>query len=178
MVELSIKDKKNILRKRARLLAKESMSNEQINDPIEILQFTIGNETYAVESQFVDEILTVNELVLIPCTPAFILGVINVRGILKTVIELKKIISSSSQEIVELNKVIIVHKNDIELGILVDSISGINNISKSDINPSSSLITDIKTEYMLGVTSDRLIVLDIQKILTDEYIIVNEEIDV
>jgi len=104
------------------------------------------------------------------------MGIINVRGQIKTVIDIKKFFDLPDMGLSDLSKVIIVRVGEIEVGFLADVSKGISLIPLNRIQPILPTLTDIGAEYLKGVTSDHLIILDVEKILSDKKIIINEEI--
>ena len=117
------------------------------------------------------------ELTPLPCTPAFVFGLINVRGQILTVMDMKKFFDLPERGITNLNKVIVVRKEAMELGILADEIIGIRNIQMNELQPPLSIMTGIYADYLKGITGERLIVLDMERFLTDRQLIVNEEVE-
>ena len=173
---LSPDKKKLILKQRADLLKiqeeKEDISGEQIDG----LEFLLVKERYALDSCYVSEVIHLNELTQLPCTPEFILGIINVRGKIISVIDLKKFFNLPEKGITNLNRVIIVKHDGIELGILADEIIGSPIISLNKLQRSITTITEVQDDYIIGVTEDRLIVFDIKEFLLNEKLIINEEV--
>ncbi len=72
--------------------------------------------------------------------------------------------------------VIILSSGDMEFGILADDILGVSQVPVKDVQESLPTLTDIRAEYLKGVTKDRLTILDAKKILTDKNLIVHEEV--
>jgi purine-binding chemotaxis protein CheW len=116
------------------------------------------------------------ELTPVPCTPPFVLGIINLRGEIHTVVDLKKFFDLPDKGITELNKIIIIHHEDMQLGILADAIRGVRHILLHDLDPAMPTLTGIRADYLRGVTRDRLVVLDAARILSDQRILVAEEV--
>ena len=175
--EIAPEKKKTILRSRAKKLSREIEREGADEEYFEILEFLLAHETYAIETPFVREVYPMTELTPLPCTPAFVLGLINVRGQILTVVDMKKFFDLPERGITNLNKVIVVRKDAMELGILADEIIGIRNIPVNEIQPPLSTMTGIHAEYLKGVTGERLIVLDMERFLTDGKLIVREEIE-
>jgi purine-binding chemotaxis protein CheW len=175
-LEDSPEKKKTILRSRAKELSREIESKGADEEYFEVLEFLLAHETYAIETMFVREVYPMTELTPLPCTPAFVCGLINVRGQILTVMDMKKFFDLPEKGFTNLNKVIVVRKDVMELGILADEIIGIRNIPVNDIQPPLSTMTGIHAEYLKGVTGG-LIVLDMERFLTDRKIIVHEEIE-
>jgi len=106
--------------------------------------------------------------------PAYIFGVINVRGQIIPVIDLKKLFNLPEQGLTELNKVIILHNDQMEFGILADLVHGTFGIEADEIIKAPHTLKGIGQEYLLGVTKERLIVLNAEKLLTDKNMVVND----
>jgi purine-binding chemotaxis protein CheW len=175
-IEVALEKKRTVLRSRAKKLAQELGKRGSDTDYLEVLEFLLAHETYAIETMFVREVYPMTELTPLPCTPVFVFGLINVRGQILTVIDMKKFFDLPEKGITNLNKVIVVRKDAMELGILVDEIIGIRNLLVSELQPPLSTMTGIHAEYLKGVTGERLIVLDMERFLTDKKLIVQEEI--
>ena len=78
--EVTPEKKKSILRSRAKKLSQETKSKGTDEEYFEILEFLLAHETYAIETMFVREVYPMTELTPLPCTPAFVLGLINIKG--------------------------------------------------------------------------------------------------
>ena len=169
-------EEKLILKKRAQELALEPKAAETAADTLEAVEFELASEHYALALAQVREVSLLKELTQVPCTPPFVLGIINLRGELRTVIDLKKFFDLPDKGITELNKIIIIRQDDMQLGILADAICGVRLIRIKDMHPAPPTLTGIRADYLRGVTSDRLVVLDAAKILSDNRILVDEEV--
>ena len=169
-------EKKKILKARAKILSRESEIEKAAETYLEVVVFLLAYETYAVETSFVREIFPLKEFTPLPCTPPFVFGIINVRGQILSVIDIKKLFELPEKGLGELNKVIILHKDDMEFGILADRILGTRSIPLEDIQPSLPTLKDVRVKYLKGVTGDRVVILDVTKIMSDKKIIVHEEI--
>lgn len=170
---------KKILHERAELLAREPQKMDSAKERMEVVAFVLGNEKYALAAEHVREIDPLRDFTPIPCTPPFVLGLINVRGQILTVIDIRKFFDLPEKGISNLNKVIIMHAPEMELGILADEILGSCWIAIEALQSSLPTLTGIRAEYLRGVTieesGDRLVVLDAAKILSDERIVVRDE---
>ena len=172
----NINQKKKILKQRADLL-KIQIKKEDISGEIMAgLEFILADERYAIDSTYVSEVIPLKDLTSLPCTPDFILGIINVRGKIISVIDLKKFFNLPEKGITNLNRVIIVKHDGIELGILADEIAGSMQISLNKLQSKITTITEVQDDFIIGVTEDRLIVLDIKEFLLNEKLIINEEV--
>jgi len=169
-------EKKKILKARAKKLSREPEKDKSAETYLEVVVFILAYETYAIETSFVREIFPLKEFTPLPCTPPFVSGIINVRGQILSVIDIKKLFELPEKGLGELNKVIILHKDDMEFGILADRILGTRSIPLEDIQPSLPTLKDVRVKYLKGVTGDRVVILDVTKIMSDKKIIVHEEI--
>lgn len=170
----SPEDRKRILRARADLLARQP-GKEQAGDTLEVVEFMLANERYGIESGYVREVCPLKDYTPLPCTPPFVLGLVNVRGQIISVIDIKKFFELPEKAITDFNKVIIIHDYTMQFGILADSILGVQEIAVRDIQPPLPTLTGIREEYLRGVTGERTVILDAGKLLADKKIIVHEE---
>jgi purine-binding chemotaxis protein CheW len=171
----SPEERKRILKARADLLARPT-DTEQVQDAtIEVVEFMLANEHYGIESRYVREVHPLKDYAPLPCTPAFVLGLVNVRGQIVSVIDIKNFFELPENGITDLNKVVIIHERNMEFGILADSIIGVRSIEVNKIQPSLPTLTGIRAEYLMGVTPERLVVLDARRLLSDGKIVVHEE---
>lgn len=168
------KEKKRILKERARALAQEPKIKEGAEGYVEVVEFQLAYERYAIESFYIQEVYPMKELTPLPCTPSFVLGIINVRGQVLSVIDIKKFFDLPEKGLTDLNKVIIIQDQKMEFGILADLILGVRLIPLEEIQPSLPTLTGIREEYLKGVTKERVVILDAAKLLTDKKIVVHE----
>jgi purine-binding chemotaxis protein CheW len=167
---------RSILKARALSLAAETEIKGDSNSITELIEFNLATEIYGIESSFVREVYSLKEFTSLPGVPSFILGIVNVRGQILPVVDLKKFFNLPAEGIGELNKIIILHNEQMEFGILADEISGIKIISSEDILTVPPTVTGIGERYLKGVTNDRLIILSAENLLSDKNIVVNDEV--
>lgn len=169
-------EKKRILKERARALAQEPKIKEGAEGYIEAVEFQLAYERYAIESFYVQEVYPMKELTPLPCTPSFVLGIINVRGQVLSVIDIKRFFDLPEKGLTDLNKVIIIQDQKMEFGILADLILGVRLIPLEEIQPSLPTLTGIREEYLKGVTKESVVILDAGRLLSDKKIIIHEEV--
>ncbi|QSV44499.1 chemotaxis protein CheW [Geobacter benzoatilyticus] len=172
---VSPEEEARILKTRAAALARDSRPEETAAGQLEILEFLLAYERYGIEMSCVRETCPLKDLTPLPCTPPFVLGLINVRGEIVSVIDLKKFFDLPEKGLTDLNKVIIVHDEDMTFGILADEILGVRLIPDEGTQPSLPTLTGIRDEYLKGITGERTIILDGKRILNDSRIIVQYE---
>lgn len=170
------KDKIAVLKERAAVLKAPKDAEKVSGTQMVGLEFILGEESYAIDSTYVTEVVRIKELTLLPCTPAFVIGIINVKGKILAVIDIKKFFGLPDTGISNLNRVIVVKHHDIELGILADEISGNINIETDRLQTKITTISEVDENFIIGVSKERLIVLDIEALLVSEKIIINEDV--
>ncbi len=165
-----------ILRERALALAVEPGGTQTIDQSIEVVEFLLAHESYAVESSYVREVCQLGNLTPLPCTPAFVLGIVNLRGEIVSVIDVRKFFDLPQAGLPDLNKVIVLESGNMVFGILADAILGVRRIPLAEIQPSLPTLTGIREKYLKGITPERMVVLDAGKLLADEEIMVQEQV--
>ncbi len=174
MTELT--DKEKILKKRAMEIAKPFFEKEHSGMSKPVLEFLLANERFALNSRYVTEVCLINKLTPLPCTPDFVMGIINLRGEILTVIDIKKFFSLPQKGLTNLDRVIVVEHNGIEVGILADEIYSERTIWLGELQKNVSNITQKNADFIEGISSDRLIVLDIKSLLSSDKIVVDEKV--
>ena len=168
----------SVLKSRARALARQPAPRVAAESMLEVVEFGLAHERYALPTDAVSEVHPLDQLTSVPCTPAFVRGLVNVRGRIFPVIDLKKFFDLPEQGITDLHRILLVQTDEMEFGLLADTIAGVRKIALATIQPSLPTLTGIRAEYLKGVTADRLVILDPAAILADPRIIVHEEVDV
>ena len=167
---------KRILKARAQALAREP-GKAKAADALEIVEFMLAHEKYGVETSFVREIHPLTNLTPLPCTPAFVLGVVNLRGEIVSVIDIKKFFELPEKGLTDLNKVVVLQSEAMRFGVLADAVLGVRRVPVAELQPSLPTLTGIREQYLKGVTSERTIVLDAEKLLRDEKMVVQEQVE-
>jgi purine-binding chemotaxis protein CheW len=168
---------KQILKLRAQALAREPKGAQAPEDSIEVIEFVLAYEKYAVESSFVREVHPLKDLTPVPCTPGYVRGIVNVRGQVLSIVDVKRFFDLPEKGLPDLNKVIILRSDSMEFGILADLIVGTRIVSMDELQASLPTLTGIRGEYLKGVTADRVVVLDGEKLLSDTKIVVHEHVN-
>jgi purine-binding chemotaxis protein CheW len=157
-------------------LGSEPKTGQPAKDGVQFLEFGLGDERYAVPSAQVLAVRFMGDVAPVPCTPAMVVGVVNHRGRIFSVIDLGVFFGWPAKKPGSLDKVILVHETEMEIGIRVDTVMGIRTLFPADIQPAPATLAAAGGNCLQGVTGDGLIVLDIRKVLLDERIRVREEV--
>ncbi len=175
-IELLNTNKDKILKERARIL-KIEFETEILSDKImDGLEFVLADENYIIDATCVSEVLPIKDITPLPCTPKFILGIINVRGKIIAIVDIKKFFNLPEKGITNLNKVILVNHNGIELGIITDEVLGHVQVFNSQLQSKIASITDVENNFIIGITKNREIVIDVKQFLNSEKLIINDKV--
>jgi purine-binding chemotaxis protein CheW len=164
-----------ILRMRARALARIPASETAAGETLEVLEFRLANEHYALESRHVREVHPLRSLTPVPCTPAFVRGIVNVRGRVVPVLDLKRLFGLPDEGLTDLHRIILIGNDDLEFGLLADASVGIRTIPLHSIQPAQPAFEAIDAAYLRGVTAEHLMVLDAAVLMADPRIVVDEQ---
>jgi purine-binding chemotaxis protein CheW len=166
---------------RAYILA-EAPAAAATGQTLDLLIFRLGNERYGVSVSHIHEIYPLERITPVPRTPAFSVGVFSARGRILSVVDLKAFFGMTPLALTQQTKIIVVSNssaatniNRIEIGILADEVADVNTIFNKDIEPPLTTHNGMRAEYLHGMTSDLLVVLNLDAILEDERLIVYEE---
>jgi len=174
----SLKEKRKILKARAKVLARETEKEAYLGEHLEVIEFLLANERYGIEASYVREVYPLRELVPIPGTPPFVLGITNVRGKILSALDIKKLFDLPEKGLTELDKIIIVQANGMELGIHADAVVGMRSIALEELQSPLPTLTGIRARYLKGITKEQVTILDMESFFSDKSIIVHEEVEI
>ena len=135
------------------------------------LTFILGNEVYGIEILKAREIIGLMDITTVPQTPEYMKGVINLRGKVIPVIDLRLKFGMPEEEHTQETCVIVVEVNNTSIGIIVDSVSEVSDINGGEIEDAPSFGQGIDTSFImaLGKVKDKIIILlDIEAVLSSE----------
>jgi len=141
------------------------------NQELQLVAFRLGNETYAVDIQQVQEIIRMQQITRVPGAPFFVEGVINLRGRIIPVIDLRKRLGLPRGEETDEVRIVVVEVPPHKVGMIVDAVEEVLRLSEENIETPSSLVASVDEQYLKGVgkSEDRLVVLlDLEEILKKE----------
>ena len=153
---------------------KENQSAKTDSRAGKYLTFFLANEEYGVEILKVQEIIGRMPITPVPLTSKYIRGVINLRGKIHPIMDLKIKFGMEETQITDEICIIVIKTSTLMMGILVDKVSEVVNVSSEDIEDTPSFGGDVNPEYLLGVgkTGGRVrLLLDIEKVITASDII-------
>ncbi len=137
----------------------------------QLVVFDLASELYGVDIGVVKEIIRMQELTQLPQTSFYVEGVINLRGKVTPVLDLRKRLSLPVTEQDQETRILVVDVDDQDIGVIVDAVVEVLRLSTDSIEPASSVITAVDSSYLLGIAKleDRLIILlDLAQALSED----------
>lgn len=135
---------------------------------LQLVTFTLGSEEYAIDILRVQEINRMSSITMVPNSPHYVEGVINLRGKVIPVINLRKKFDIPEKENDSSSRIIILEMRGATIGILVDAVSEVLRVPSKIVEPPPPMSTNISAEFINGIAKmdDRLIILlDIDKLI-------------
>ena len=161
-----------VLRQRARLLSREPEAETTAASTAVV--FRLAREVFGLESTFVREIHPLKQITPLPGVPPFVAGLINLRGEVLSVLDLKVFFDLPDQGLGDLNRVIVLYNGAMEFGILADELLGLQPVVLETLGPAPPNLPNIAARYLHGVTETRQIILNAKAILEDPDLIVKQ----
>lgn len=142
----------------------ETMATEK-----QLVVFDLAAESYGVDISSVREIIRMQDITQVPRTPEFVEGVINLRGKVIPVVDLRKRFGFEVEEATKDTRIVVVDIGGQDIGVVVDAVNEVLRVSADAVEPPSSVITTADSEYLLGIVklAARLIILlDLEQALS------------
>jgi purine-binding chemotaxis protein CheW len=140
-----------------------------INQELQLVVFDLAEEFYGVDIGDVREIIRMQGITRIPGAPNFVEGVINLRGKVVPVIDLRKRLNREAQAVTKESRIVVMHNiSGSDVGVIVDGVNEVLRIPLGSIEPPSSMITETESDYLRGIAkleSKLIILLDLNKAL-------------
>ena len=161
-------------------MAAENSSVGAVYDPNEAgkgevmvrwVTFQLDREIYGVNVMQVREVLRYSDIAPVPGTPAYVLGIINLRGNVVTVIDTRMRFGLPSAEITDNTRIMIIESEKQVIGILVDSVAEVVDLDTADIDDTPNVGTEESAKFICGVcnrNNELLILIDLNKLLSEE----------
>jgi len=141
------------------------------DEPIQFVTFRLEDEIYGINVMQVQEVLRITEIAPVPGAPNYVLGIINLRGSVVTVIDTRTRFGLMATEVDDDSRIVIIESEKQVVGILVDSVAEVVELRQSEIDSAPNVGNDESSRYIQGVASkgpDLLIVVDLNKLLTED----------
>jgi len=172
--------------RRAELLAQAPVQEDE-GEQVKLVLIQLGRETYGLDAKYVFEIRPANQITPVPRVPDWVTGVINLRGRILSVLDLRRFFGLAPAEVSEEDEMspgselLIVKTPTMEVALLADDVLAVESLLANRVRDVTDIIRGIRPEYVRGVVerqdgTDLLVVLDLMTLLADEQLIVHEEI--
>jgi len=176
-------DIQKVLEDRARVLARTGEAASAEQDVLRLLAFSIGEERFGVDLHYIQEIQPLKREMwsLVPCTPNFIVGAVNLRGRIYSIMNIAAYLEIGVEVDMEQAHVLLIRGETVperllmEFCILAEDRPRLEQVPLSAVQPASGTLSVKGQEFIQGVTADMLMILDLQKLISHPGIIVREE---
>ncbi len=152
-------------------LVSNSKNTDSNDEVLQWVTFKLESETYGVNVMQVQEILRYTEIAPVPGAPSYVLGIINLRGNVVTVIDTRARFGLMSAEATDNSRVLIIEAEEQVIGILADSVAEVVYLRSSEIDSAPNIGTEESAKFIQGVSNrdgELLILVDLNKLLNDE----------
>jgi purine-binding chemotaxis protein CheW len=165
-----------VLRARAQALARPVEEAPTPAEVLDCLVFSLAGERYGIEMPHVLEVLPLREPVPVPGTPSFVLGVVNHRGRILTVLDLRRLFDLAGQEVAERSRVVAVEAGGMTFGVYAEAVMGTVSVGAHEVAPPPVILTGDRQAFLRGVTGEMVAILDLETLARDPRITVNDEV--
>ena len=146
------------------------LTQSSVKGERQLVAFSLGTETYGVDIATVKEIIPLQRIVTVPRAPSFVEGIINLRGRVIPVLDLRRHFGFEQKKGDPNQRIVLVETETESIGVIVDSVSSVLRIPEDAVEPPSSVIVGPEIEYIIGIAKvdkDLIVLLDLTKIISD-----------
>jgi purine-binding chemotaxis protein CheW len=150
---------------------KRNVAQNVAEEVLQWVTFQLDRETYGINVMQVQEVLRYTEIASVPGAPDYVLGIINLRGNVVTVIDTRSRFGLQPAEVSDNSRIVIIEADKQVIGILVDSVAEVVYLRASEIDVAPSVGTEESAKFIQGVSNrdgELLILVDLNKLLSDE----------
>ena len=148
--------------------ANENVDNDEV---LQWVTFKLDSETYGINVMQVQEVLRYSEIAPVPGAPTYVLGIINLRGNVVTVIDTRQRFGLNPADISDNTRIVIIEAEKQVIGILVDSVAEVVYLKNSEIDDAPNVVIDDSARFIQGVSNregELLILVDLNQLLSDD----------
>ena len=147
-------------------------ATKSAEDPVlQWVTFRLENESYGINVMQVQEVLRYTEIAPVPGAPPYVLGIINLRGNVVTVIDTRSRFGLSNADTTDQTRIVIIEAENQVVGILVDAVAEVVYLRQSEIETTPNVGNEESAKFIQGVchkNEELLILVDLEKLMTDE----------
>ena len=177
--EISEEDLHDLWYRRALELSRAQETRVDESGSLKMITFRLGSDRYGVSLSMVREIQRAGRITPVPTAPDFVSGVINLRGSILSVVDIRVFFNLPSVVMGEKTRILVVEDEGLIMGILVERVDEIVDVSMEGVKPPLSLDKGITEDYIQGIATHRgemLIIIDLERILKNPRLVVEENI--
>ncbi len=177
--ELTEEDLKDLWYRRALELSRIPDHERERGDLVKLVTFRLGSDRYGVDIETVSEIQRAVNITPVPTAPDFVVGVVNLRGNILSVIDIRTFFGLPAVEMAEKSRILVVEGAGLRIGVVVERVEEITQTGTDSLKPPLSLDKGITEDYVKGIVTlrgDMLIVVDMEKILSNPRLVVEESV--
>ncbi len=152
-------------------ISQSADKNQAADQVLQWVTFRLQEETYGINVMQVQEVLRYSEIAPVPGSPDYVLGIINLRGNVVTVIDTRSRFGLPPAEVTDNTRVVIIEAEKQVIGILVDSVAEVVYLKQSEVDVAPNVGTDESARFIQGVANregELLILVDLNKLLNDD----------
>ncbi|KKL01172.1 chemotaxis protein CheW [Rheinheimera mesophila] len=153
------------------LTAQSAKSKEVTDLVLQWVTFKLQEETYGINVMQVQEVLRYTDIAPVPGAPDYVMGIINLRGNVVTVIDTRARFGLPPSEVTDNSRIVIIESERQVIGIMVDSVAEVVYLKQSEIDTAPNVGTDESAKFIQGVSNrdgELLILVDLNKLLSDD----------
>lgn len=162
----TVAEKRQIFADRA-VAAGRGGDNSAHGRHLDIVEFSIAQERYGIELAKVREVIPLKQLTPLPFGPSYLLGMVNARGRILSVVDLKRFFDLPNPNVSDQNKLLVLAGEEADLGIFADTVAGLRRVPEASLQPALPTMTGERAEYLLGIAPERVALLDATRIMAD-----------
>ncbi|HTN32136.1 MAG TPA: chemotaxis protein CheW [Pseudomonas sp.] len=150
---------------------KNSTAQSSDDPMLQWVTFRLDNETYGINVMQVQEVLRYSEIAPVPGAPSYVLGIINLRGNVVTVIDTRQRFGLDSAEVTDNTRIVIIEADKQVVGILVDSVAEVVYLRQSEVETAPNVGNDESAKFIQGVCNkngELLILVELDKMMSEE----------
>ena len=150
---------------------KNSTAQSSDDPMLQWVTFRLDNETYGINVMQVQEVLRYSEIAPVPGAPSYVLGIINLRGNVVTVIDTRQRFGLDSADVTDNTRIVIIEADKQVVGILVDSVAEVVYLRQSEVETAPNVGNDESAKFIQGVCNkngELLILVELDKMMTEE----------
>lgn len=154
-------------------MASLSGHSDQASDDtvLQYVTFKLDDETYGINVMRIQEVLRYTEIAPVPGSPDYVLGIINLRGNVVTVIDTRRRFALPESEITDATRIVVIEAENQVVGVLVDSVAEVVYLKQSEIETAPNVGNDESAKFIQGVCNkngELIILVEFEKMLSDE----------